>query len=128
MANRMFYEFVQNLIPKMTVLTGTISIGGTGAPTIATGQFAGVASIARTGTGAYTLTLSDAYQADVCVLLSARNSTAGLGTVQVKAVDLSTAKTVTFFTLDSTFAAADFASGSIIDVLIIARDSTVVPK
>ncbi len=136
MAARKFYENVQHLIPKLTFLSGKIAIAGTGAPsfTLAT-DFNGAATIARTGAGAYTLTLADAYQGDISCFLTVRNSTAGVGFVQVKAIDLVTAKTVTFFTVVATvdggtmdlngFAAGDLPSGTIIDVLIMARDSTV---
>lgn len=59
MANRMFQEKLLSLIPNLTAVQVEVSIGATGAPTVA--SKAGVASVARTGTGAYTITLDDAY-------------------------------------------------------------------
>ena len=61
MANRTFQQFTLSLVPALVVLTGKVAIGASGAPTLTTGQLNGVASVTRTGTGAYTLTLQDIY-------------------------------------------------------------------
>ena len=71
MANRRFKQFRQALEAVVTELFLEVTFGATGAPTLVTsitlpdGQTVnpskGIASVVRTGTGAYTITLQDNY-------------------------------------------------------------------
>lgn len=103
MANRTFQQFTQSLVPGFVILTGKVAIGATGAPTLTTGQFNGIASVVRTGAGLYTITLQDKY-VDFCSVTASVISNAALPVVDVvvSAVDVVTAGTVNIKTVDWT--------------------------
>ncbi len=63
MANRVTNQFVRSLERQIVKLFGNVAIGATGAPTLSVSLSKGIASIARTGAGAYTITLQDQYLA-----------------------------------------------------------------
>lgn len=59
MANRMFNQFQGSLEKGLVQLFAEVSIDGSGAPTLVRGK--GVASVVKTATGVYTVTLQDSY-------------------------------------------------------------------
>lgn len=126
MANRAFERGFYSLEVNPVRLWCEISIGATGAPTLTRGQ--GVASVARSGTGAYTITLSDKYSyflgADIVVQRAGYYS--GLQTA-LDAVDVTSAKTVKFacYAAAGSGTAWDPVSGSKIYVTIDVRNSSV---
>lgn len=61
MANRWFNQFRLSLEKQVVDIFADVTFGGTGAPTLVAAGSKGVSSISRSGTGAYTITLSDAY-------------------------------------------------------------------
>lgn len=61
MANRQFYQFRYSLEANVVDLFMTVSFGSTGAPTLTANQNKGIASITRTGAGAYTILFTDNY-------------------------------------------------------------------
>jgi hypothetical protein len=83
-------------------LTCEITIGATGAPTLTRGR--GIASVARTGTGAYTLTLQDKYNDFLggSVIGMMPGATAFVGVqVQLTSETVATTKTVLFKCIDA---------------------------
>ena len=61
MANRWFNQFRLQLEKQVVSLFGDVTFAGGGAPTLVVANSKGIASIVRTGAGAYTVTLQDAY-------------------------------------------------------------------
>lgn len=59
MADRRFTQFFYSFRKAPTYIEGNFVVGGTGA--VGTVKGAGIASVTRTGTGAYRITLEDAY-------------------------------------------------------------------
>jgi hypothetical protein len=60
MAERSFRQWLQMFEIRPVMLFANVSIGASGAPTL-NANARGIASIARTGAGAYTITLQDKY-------------------------------------------------------------------
>lgn len=129
MADRNFSRDLGTMERKLVQLDFTINIGATGAPTLPrTGT--GVASVARTAAGTYTITLEDAYVSLVaagfttgCVQNTFAQSTCILnGTVAQQ--DVSSAKQVKFYTAVTT-PAADLPSGSSVNVCLLLKNSQV---
>jgi hypothetical protein len=58
-ANRFLNQFRKAFEKEVVDIFGKVAIGVTGAPVLNVAQSKGIASIARTGVGAYTVTLSD---------------------------------------------------------------------
>lgn len=75
MANRRFNQFQLGLEPYPVRLLMQVAIGATGAPTLNVQNSKGVASIARNGVGAYTITLQDAYSRIMDVQSVTQNAT-----------------------------------------------------
>lgn len=128
MASRMFHQFVNNLVPGLTVLTGKVTIGASGAPTLnPQGGLNGVASIARTGAGLYTLTLQDFYvDYDAVHISQVVPSGAGI-TVNINTIDVTSTKTITFTTADvaTGVTPTDPASGTALTFILFLVNSTV---
>lgn len=61
MANRSFDQHIETLQKGLALLCGQFDVGGTGAVTSGTVKGNGIASVARSGTGKYLITLDDAY-------------------------------------------------------------------
>ncbi len=61
MSNKMAFQFRYSYERDVTEIYMKVAIGGTGAPTIASGNAKGVASISRTSPGLYVITLSQTY-------------------------------------------------------------------
>lgn len=121
MSNRMYYPVRGSLNREMVLLFGNVVTSTNGA--IASQVCKGF-TVARTGTGVYTITLDDTYAALLHGLSSARGSvTAGKGQISnVTAVNLATKTiTVTFYRPD-TQAAADVTDGNtVVFTLILSR-------
>jgi hypothetical protein len=119
MPKRLLNQFFGSKCNAPVKLFAKVTIGGTGAPTLVTtsGHSKGIASIARTGTGAYTLTLSDAYSKLLNMSMSMLYSSATtIGGFEMKTDTVSTTKIITFLTKDvgtGGGSAADPASGTV---------------
>lgn len=146
MANRTFQQFQYSLEKGVVRLFCRVSVAGGGAvtlqkwnpatrtyssaPTSGTGAYAvgtqGIRSVARTGAGAWTITLQDTYQR----LLGVRwNATAASGTVTVNAMGIDSTTDVTAATpviklvLCASTTPTDPASGDAVDLEIILQNS-----
>lgn len=95
MASRNFNR-AQNLEKEVKSLYADVAIGATGAPTLTKGL--GIASIARTGAGAYDITLEDKYVRLMHVSFNELDSTSEDITFQLTAETVSTTKVVSFVT------------------------------
>lgn len=98
MASRSFNPPLGSLEVDVVDLFGTITIGSSGAVSASSGK--GVASVALVGTGGYTITLEDTYQAllfaGATQLDSADETPASVGVhTRLAAQDVASAKTVT---------------------------------
>jgi len=114
----------QALETEVKELYATITIGGTGAPTLTTGY--GIASITRTSAGLYVLTLTDYYSALKSFSVVHVNSTAEDLKFQVKTNGISSSsKSITFFTL-AVGTATDPTSGDVLLVKIEVKNSTAI--
>lgn len=128
MANRLTHE-LQHMGRQEKVISGIISIVGAasaGNNTVTKSKgLDGVASVARTGTGAMTVTLDDAWVE--CHGISADYQTAGARTCRITSHDVASAKTIVITTLDDALAAADVPNGSTdyIHLIAILKNSTV---
>lgn len=131
MANRYLKNRFLSYEQEPTSIFGTCLIGATGA--VGTTKGMGVASLTRTGTGAYTITLQDAYTKllELNVWFGATSS----GIVAVRlASDYATqttdikAKTVKIVCYSATTTAADPANGALMQFKIVARLSSIGPS
>lgn len=140
MADRTFQQFQGSIEKGVVKLFGRVSVAGAGAVTFQewdrtskafatapTNGSGGIASVTRTGTGAWTIVLQDAYQR----LLGLRaNTTAGSGVATVGGCGVSSSSDVTtpatgilvvFFSTPGT--PADPASGDKVDLEITLSNS-----
>ena len=127
MANRTFQQFTLSLVPALVVLTGKVAIGASGAPTLTTGQLNGVASVTRTGTGAYTLTLQDIYTDYLFIDIKELLVTTADIAVVINSIDVTNTKQITFTTVDYATGQTptDPLSGSVLSFLITLANSSV---
>lgn len=128
MANRRFNQFRFALENKMTDIYMRATIGATGAPTLVTAKSKGVASIARTGVGAYTITLQDSYVdlfSVIPTITFASGSPVSGAMMVVRAQDVVSAKTIQIALLDGSFAAAELASGAVLGLKFELKNSGV---
>ena len=95
MANRNFNR-KQALEKEIKEIYAEIAIGASGAPTLTKGL--GVESITRNGAGDYTLTLEDSWVRLMSMHATHEAASAEDITFQISAKDVTTAKTVDFFT------------------------------
>ena len=130
MANRFLKSRRLSFEQELVDIYGTMVVGATGAVGAVKGG--GVSSIARTGTGAYTITLADAYRKLVAfncvfgdvssIIVSVRlTETLANQTVNIKA------KTVKIVCYSATATAADPAQGTVLQFHIVARSSSIGP-
>ena len=120
MANRNFSE-VQGLARKQIVLAGTVSLSSSAA--VAAQDFKG-GTIAKTGTGAYTLTLDDTYQK----LIGAHAQTAETSAAlfgRIGSVDVVSAKTIVIQTVNASGAPTDAAATAKIYITLVLSNSSV---
>jgi len=120
MANRNFSD-VQALAKKQIALGGKISLNASAAVTGF--SFPGVASVAKTGTGLYTITLQDQYQ-DL-LSLSAIIGGNPLIHAGVGAVNVVSAKTIVIQTIDEAGLLADTAAACTVYVSLDLSNSSV---
>jgi hypothetical protein len=148
MANRTFSEFQYALEKGKVDLFARVSVAAAGAvtlkkwnpatrtysaaPTSGVGSYSvgsqGIKTVARTGTGLWTVTLQDSYQRLLGAFFTCSNST-GAMTVVTMGVDTdgdvtsNTAPTVMLVFSSSASTAADPASGDEIDLHLILQNS-----
>lgn len=119
---RRFQQFLFSLVRKLTCLSGQISIASDA--TVSSNTIQGAASVARTGTGEYTITLSDGYVALLACNLTAQAATAVDLVPQIKSNDVVSAKTVVFRMLAGA-TATDPSAACVVHVRLLMRDSSV---
>lgn len=120
MADRVFNE-VRGMGRELVLLPLAFSCNNTSAPTVRTTNAHGVASVTRTGVGTYVVTLQDAYP-DYRALQATVVSTAGTPVVAhalIGAADVTTAKTITVYTVNSSGSIADFTTANKIEVNLL---------
>lgn len=120
MANRNF-DVMQALEKGVKVIAGSISIGSNAA--VSSETIMG-ASVAKTGTGAYTITLEDAYPALLSCNLTVMAATAVDLVPQIVSADVVSAKTIVFKLLTGA-TATDPSAACKVQVMIVLKNSTV---
>lgn len=127
MANRLMTQFRYTLEKKIVDIYLKAAIGGTGAPTLDSALSKGVASITRTGVGAYTVKLQDPY---VDLLLAQFHVELASGSpvamdMKVVSYDSKVAKEylVQFYT--GAGVAAEIANGAVLKMKLELKDSSV---
>jgi len=118
---------------KPVITTATIQIGASGAVSSFTG--ATVASVTNPSTGLYTITLQASTNFNSIIyadgtMQSPSSGLSGIGAVEVQnapnsTMSASSGGVITFKTLSSSGSLASPASGSALNVIIIANDSSV---
>lgn len=93
MANRLFDQFLFSFTKMLTSLHGIIELDATGA--VVSSSIRG-ATVAKTGTGQYTVTFADKYHALMWCGLTVEAATPVDLVPQVKSTDVSGAKTIVF--------------------------------
>lgn len=127
--NRYFNQFQYSLEKDVVSIFGTVNIGGTGA--VGTVAGLGVSGVARTGEGAYTITLSGPFNK----LLGFRwifggGTASGIGSIELvsslanQSVDIR-ASQVKIQCYSAAATTADPASGSVLQFEVIGRNSSV---
>jgi hypothetical protein len=124
---RVHYSFEQDPVR----IFGSVAIGATGA--VGTIRGAGVATIARTGTGAYTITLSDAYHQLLSFDSTFGGTASGIGgvelvsTIATQKTDIQS-KNIKIQCYSSGVTAADPANGTTLQFEVCVRMSSVVAQ
>lgn len=121
MANRYFKQFALVKSGRTIILAGKISLNSSAAVTASTVDFA---SVAKTGTGEYTITLDDKYVETKSIQLTVAQAANSQIVAQVKADTQATDNKIVIATLVSG-AAANIAVAAEIHVLLVLKDSTV---
>lgn len=129
MANRNFSSDMRTMERGLVALDFTIAIGATGAPTLTKTGSTGIASVARTAAGTYTITLEDSYLSLVAMGLTVATvlNTYSQGGASINGTpanqDVVTNKQVTFYTYTTGAAAADLPSGCTVHVNLLLKNS-----
>jgi len=121
MANRYFREKVLTGDARQVQIAGSISLSSAAA-VAATNFNHLVASVAKTATGEYTITLTDKYVALRSVTLTLESSDVTTA-LTVKSADVTSAKTIVINT-STAGSVADVDTASKIHVNIVLKDST----
>lgn len=121
MANRNFNR-KQALEKEVKELFAEVAIGASGAPTLTKGL--GISGIVRNGAGDYTLTLEDGFVRLMDFQASHEAASAEDITFQLSAQDVTTAKTVSFFTKTAA-TETDPSDGSTLRIKLELKNSTV---
>jgi hypothetical protein len=120
MANRNFSR-VQALNHEVKIIAGSFSIAASGgAATKVTGLGY---SVAKSGTGLYTVTLQDAYNAALAVTATAQAATAVDLVAQVKSVDVTSAKTVVI-SLNAGATPTEPAAVTVVNFVLVLQNSS----
>ncbi len=128
MANKMAFQFRYSYERDVTEIFMKVNIGGTGAPTISSGNAKG-ASISRTSPGLYVITLGQTYNRllDVTVQSISGSSAQAAPMVTVVSETVATqatrAVTIQCRAIDNT-TATDPASGEVLLIRIAVRNSS----
>jgi hypothetical protein len=122
MANRYLRQFILTQDPKQVLISGNFSLSAAAAVS-ATDFNSLVSSVTKTGTGLYTITLSDKYQKLRAAHINVQTTDAGVS-LQNVSDDVSGAKTIVIRTVKAG-AAADVTAAAKIYVTLILKDSTV---
>lgn len=126
MAHQLMYQFRYCPVPMVTELFAKVTIGAAGAPTLVPTSSLGVVSISRSSAGVYVVTLNQKYNrlmmADARFIASA-GPASPIFNVKVDNVAASGALTLLFQSAIGT--AADPASGEIMLLQIVVKNSTV---
>lgn len=127
MANRTFSQFRYSLEKAVVDLYCRVTFGATGAPTLDKANSKGIASISRTSTGLFVITLQDTYQRVLhvgCVFKVASGAPAAPGMyLTADAVGTLSAPTITL-QFNAAGTATDPASGEEVKLHIALRNST----
>jgi hypothetical protein len=127
MANRIFRQFANYLENGPAFLWFEVAVGAVGAPTLNSSKSKGITSVTRTGVGAYTVTLSDAY-VDFLHLGATRTLAAGApvaASLVARTVDVKSAKQITLAYVDGAGAAVELNSGTVLNFQLELKRSTV---
>ena len=122
MANRNFNR-KQALDREVKELFADISIGASGAPTLSRGL--GVASVAKTATGEYTITLQDKYSRLMHASASVMSASAEDVHAQLQSESVASAKTLVIRTQKADLTLVNPASGDRILVKIDVKNSSI---
>ncbi len=129
MANKTAFQFRYQYEREVTDIFLKVNIGGTGAPTIASGNAKGVTSISRTSPGLYVITLMQPYNRLLDVssqsISGSSAQAAPLMTVVSETVATAATKAVTlqYRAIDNS-TATDPASGEVLLIRISVRNSS----
>lgn len=127
MASRLFERVINTLVKEMVILPVKFICNGSSAPTTTGFKNKGVASIARTTTGVFTITLSDAYVDVESVQVTVRSTYATPVDCRPEVGACSASgKTYVITLRDSLGAVADFSAANLIqvNVLLVLRNSS----
>ena len=123
MANRAFNRY-QSLEKEVKSLYLDVAIGASGAPTLSRGL--GVASITRSSTGLYVITLQDAYNRLLNARVTILNASAQDAHPQLVSESVASAKTISFRTITgSTGAVVDPANGARLLISLELKNSSI---
>lgn len=122
MANAMMQQFMFSFNKMHTLIDGSISINSSAAVTAT--NMNGVASAARTGTGTYTITLNETYNAFLGAHFTVLAATAVDLVPQLVSVDVTSAKTIVVKLLTGA-TATDPAAAITLYPVILLRNSSV---
>lgn len=121
MANRRFEQFCYSLIKKKTEIEGVASLSAAGA--VLSSDIPG-ASIAKSGVGAYTITLDDKYNSCLGIHCSIGENAEAL-VAKPGAADVDSAKTVVIKLKNATGVDADVTATAKLYVKVVLRNSSV---
>ena len=124
MADRLF-TYMQALDKSVKVLSGTCTVPTSGGAV--TGNNILGATVTRTGTGAFTITLADKYPELLGCHISVAKATAQDLVPQLVAVDVASARTITFKLLTGTTATDVTTEAATLYITIILKNSTIAP-
>lgn len=124
MADRNFSP-IQALDKQVKIIAGSCAIA-TSTTGVTANNILG-ASVARTGTGAFTITLTDKYPELLGIHLQLAKSTAQDLQPQVVAVDVASAKTITFRLLTGATPTDLTTEAGTLYITIVLKNSTIAP-
>lgn len=122
MANRYLRQFVLSQDPKQVLISGNVSLSAAAA--VSSSSFPSlVASVVKSATGTYTITLSDKYVSLRSCNVSVETADPTISAI-IASTDVSSAKTIVLKTVVSG-AVADITAAAKLHVSLVLKDSTV---
>lgn len=121
MANRLLTQFFYSFFKKLCSLHLVFDVGATGAPTLVAAESIGIASIARSAAGQYTITLQDRWYSFITMRAILEDALAEDISFQIKSYDLA-AKTISFITRAAA-ADADPSNGARVRIELLFNDT-----